>query len=56
MARKKWYRYDYSDAELADWAARIKASGAKRIWAYFNNDYGANAVRNAETLRRLLSV
>lgn len=51
---EKWYRYDYSDAELADWAERIKASGAKRIWAYFNNDYDANAIRNAQTLTRLL--
>lgn len=53
---EKWYRYDYSDAELADWAERIKASGAKRIWAYFNNDYDTHAIRNAQTLTRLLSV
>ena len=52
---EKWYRYDYSDAELADWAERIKACGAKRIWAYFNNDYDTHAIRNAQTLTRLLS-
>ncbi len=52
---EKWYRYDYSDAELTTWAQRIRDSGAKRVWAYFNNDYGANAVRNGLKLRELLS-
>ncbi len=52
---EKWYRYDYSDAELAEWAGKIRASHAKRIWVYFNNDYGANAVRNGLKLRELLS-
>ncbi len=49
-----WYRYDYSDAELTEWARRIRDSGARRLWIYFNNDYGANAVRNALTLRGML--
>ena len=35
---KRWYRHDYSKGELAIWADRIKASGAKRAWIYFNND------------------
>ncbi len=51
---ERWYRHDYSKAELAEWARRIKASGAKRAWVYFNNDYGANAPKNARALRRLL--
>nr|WP_244441724.1 DUF72 domain-containing protein [Rhizobium grahamii] len=50
---KQWYRHDYSDEELSDWVDRIKASGAKRVWAYFNNDRDANAIKNAETLSRL---
>ena len=52
---EKWYRYDYSDDELREWAKRIHDSGAKRAWIYFNNDYGANAVRNGLKLRELLS-
>lgn len=52
---EKWYRYDYSNEELMMWAERIRDSGAKRIWAYFNNDYGANAVRNALALHEMLS-
>ena len=31
---KQWYRHDYTQAELAVWAGKIRASGAPRIWAY----------------------
>ena len=51
---QRWYRHDYSRAELAVWADRIKASGATRVWAYFNNDRDEHAIRNARTLLRLL--
>ena len=51
----RWYRHDYSKDELEKWAQRIKASGAKRAWVYFNNDYEANAPRNAATMRRMLA-
>ena len=51
---KQWYRHDYTKAELAAWADRIRASGAKRVWAYFNNDRDGHAVANAEELLHLL--
>lgn len=51
---KHWYRHNYSRDELLKWADRIKASGAKRAWVYFNNDYEAHAPRNAVSMRRLL--
>jgi uncharacterized protein YecE (DUF72 family) len=51
---KRWYRHDYSKSELAIWADRIKASGAKRAWIYFNNDNDAHAPENATALRRML--
>jgi uncharacterized protein YecE (DUF72 family) len=51
---KRWYRYDYSKEELTEWANRIKASGAKRAWIYFNNDNNAHAPKNASALRRML--
>ncbi len=51
---KRWYRYDYSRAELQLWANRIRASGTKRVWAYFNNDRQGFAIENARMLRRLL--
>jgi uncharacterized protein YecE (DUF72 family) len=51
----RWYRHDYSEQELGSWAERIKKSGARRAWIYFNNDYGGHAPRNARTFHRLLS-
>ncbi|MFZ2029641.1 MAG: DUF72 domain-containing protein [Vitreimonas sp.] len=51
----RWYRHNYSNAELQVWADRIAASGAKRVWAYFNNDNDCYAIANARTLKRLLS-
>jgi uncharacterized protein YecE (DUF72 family) len=52
---ERWYRHNYSYEELRKWAERIKASGATRAWVYFNNDYAANAPRNAQSLHRLFS-
>jgi uncharacterized protein YecE (DUF72 family) len=52
---ERWYRHNYSDDELLKWASRIKDSGARRAWIYFNNDYDAHAPRNAKTLHRMLS-
>jgi uncharacterized protein YecE (DUF72 family) len=51
------YGGSYSDADLAWWAHRIReweASG-REVYAYFNNDGGGNAVRNARRLRELLA-
>lgn len=47
------YAGSYSDADLVWWADRMvewEAQG-RDVWAYFNNDGGGNAVRNADTLR-----
>lgn len=52
---KQWYRHDYSDAELLVWAERIRQSGAKTVWAYFNNDRDGNAIKNARRLSELLT-
>jgi uncharacterized protein YecE (DUF72 family) len=51
---KRWYRHDYSRDELADWAAKIRASDAVRVWAYFNNDREGYAIKNARALLRHL--
>jgi uncharacterized protein YecE (DUF72 family) len=50
------YGGSYSDADLGWWADRIGEwlAQGREVWAYFNNDGGGNAVRNAATLRRLL--
>lgn len=51
---ERWYRHDYTGDELAKWADKIRASGAKRAWVYFNNDYEGFAPKNALAMRRLL--
>ena len=52
--KTKWYRHDYSSEELSLWVARLRDSGAKRIWAYFNNDRNGYAIKNARELVRRL--
>jgi uncharacterized protein YecE (DUF72 family) len=48
--RSRWYRHDYSDEELATWAAKIRDSGAREAWIYFDNDRDAFAIKNAHEL------
>jgi uncharacterized protein YecE (DUF72 family) len=50
------YGGSYSDADLSWWADRIREweADGREVFAYFNNDGGGNAVRNADTLRSLL--
>ena len=50
------YSGSYSDGQLADWAAWLDAqlAGGLDVYAYFNNDVGGHAPRNALTLRALL--
>jgi uncharacterized protein YecE (DUF72 family) len=48
-------RGNYSETELREWAARIADLRSEAsVYIYFNNDWEAFAVRNAERLRRLL--
>jgi len=50
------YSSCYTDEELADWAKRIAdlAKGLESVYIYFNNDVQGFAIRNAETMRRIL--
>ncbi len=50
------YGGSYSDQDLGWWADRIREwqHQGKDVFAYFNNDGGGNAVRNAWKLRELL--
>jgi uncharacterized protein YecE (DUF72 family) len=49
-------RGNYSNSEIAEWAARIKswADWGVDVYAYFNNDWEIFAPRNAKTLLREL--
>jgi len=48
------YRGDYPDELLRKRARWILDSGVKNGYAFFNNDIGGHAVKNARTLRRFL--
>jgi uncharacterized protein YecE (DUF72 family) len=49
-------RGNYSEAELREWAARIRAVRSEAaVFAYFNNDWEGFAPRNARRLRMLLA-
>ncbi|BBY20514.1 DUF72 domain-containing protein [Mycobacterium stomatepiae] len=51
------YTGSYPDDELRCWADRIAEweRDGRDVWMYFNNDLGGHAVRNALTLRDLVS-
>jgi uncharacterized protein YecE (DUF72 family) len=50
------YQGSYSDAQLSDWAQRIRtwSRKLKAIYVYFDNDDSAYAAENALTLKRWL--
>ncbi len=50
---KDWYHYYYSKGELKEWHKKIKESGAKEVYIYFNNDIEANAPENAQQLQEI---
>ncbi len=50
-------RGNYSESELREWAARLRAwSGTHEVFAYFNNDWEGFAPRNALRLKELLGL
>ncbi len=51
-------RHDYTEAELAPWAAQIRrtAGMGKEVYAYFNNDLNVRAPNNAKLLKKLCGV
>ncbi|UCD39328.1 MAG: DUF72 domain-containing protein [Fidelibacterota bacterium] len=50
------YQYDYPDEELTVWAERVRPYLPDRtLYAFFNNDFHANAPHNAVTFQSLLN-
>jgi uncharacterized protein YecE (DUF72 family) len=45
-----WYNYIYSLEELRHWKLQIEKTPANEAYVYFNNDYNANAITNAQQL------
>ncbi|WP_457600052.1 DUF72 domain-containing protein [Hydrogenivirga sp.] len=54
--KEGWYRYNYTEEELAAWAEKLRESGAREVFAYFNNDYNAHAPYNCLKLMELLGL
>jgi uncharacterized protein YecE (DUF72 family) len=53
---RQLYDYDYSDAELSAWCGKLAPHlGNRSLYAFFNNDWHANAPRNAARFGELLS-
>jgi uncharacterized protein YecE (DUF72 family) len=50
------YSGNYTKAALKNWAKWVKSNlkNVRSVYAYFNNDYNAYAVYNAQSLRELL--
>ncbi|MGQ9582601.1 MAG: DUF72 domain-containing protein [Thermoplasmatota archaeon] len=51
--RTGWYRHSYTDAELEEKAAMARATGARRLYVFFNNNH--DMLENARAMRRILS-
>jgi len=53
---RPWYNYDYRPEELEEWVPRVRTAAEKtrRVYGYFNNHFGANAVKNAAEMLTLL--
>ena len=54
--KEGWYRYNYSDEELREWAERLKGVSSGEVYAYFNNDFNAYAPNNCLRLMEFLGV
>jgi uncharacterized protein YecE (DUF72 family) len=54
---KEIFASSYSDAQLKDWARHMKRflDDGRDVYAYFNNDNGGHAFRNARTLNAILT-
>jgi len=52
---RELYRYEYSSEELAAWVQRLRQHLVGRgLYAFFNNDFNANAPKNATFFQELM--
>jgi len=51
-----WYNYDYSPSELSSWVPKVEETvgKARKTYAFFNNHFSANAVKNAVEVLEML--
>lgn len=55
--REQLYASDYNETELGLYAEKILhwLNEGKEVWVFFNNDYHAFAVKNAERLKEMIT-
>jgi len=51
----KLYLHNYTKMEMHQWLEKIKTAKPKRVWAYFNNDREAYAIKNAKWFAKELN-
>ncbi len=49
-----WYKYNYTDNELNIWKERVNKLNPDTLFAYFNNDFKAHAVKNCISFTKLI--
>lgn len=52
--KSRWYRDFFEEEDLRPYAEALKARRPRKVFAYFNNDVGGHAPRNARTFREML--
>lgn len=50
------YKSNYSDTELKFFSDAIKAADVKDFFIYFDNTWGGNAIRNAQTMQKFMNL
>lgn len=53
--KKDWYKHNYSKEELKSWKKKLEENKTYNAFLYFNNDYKANAPKNAKELSYLVN-
>jgi uncharacterized protein YecE (DUF72 family) len=48
-----WYKHLYTKNELQKWLRKLGGVKPKEVYIYFNNDVGANAIKNAQQLQEM---
>lgn len=56
--REQWYDDLYSDEELGEITSHVstmRSLGAKRVCVFFNNDPNGYAIKNADSINKILA-
>jgi uncharacterized protein YecE (DUF72 family) len=51
---RTWYRSEYDEDELREYAKKIKELNVDEVYCYFNNDAEGHAPHDAQKLKEIL--